>query len=136
MKDILKKRSLIVVFIIILVLIIAISLVFGFTNHNRPSNEDNKTESLNTILTNLGKKFYEENYYSRLDNKDKLADFQESGLNVSITNLEVILPLDEEIKRSLDDRKCNLDNTKIVIYPREPYGIKDYNIKVELVCEK
>ena len=100
-----------------------------------------KSISPTTISQNLetvGQDFYENHYYSDMDDEQKklLAEFKDQGIVIDITNLEVITPLSEELKNSLIKNECNFDETKIVIYPEEPYGKKDYNLKIELSCKK
>lgn len=100
-----------------------------------------KSVSPTTISQNLetiGQDFYENHYYSDMDDEQKklLTEFKDQGIVIDLTNLEVITTLNEELKNNLIKNECNFDETKIVIYPKEPYGKKDYNLKIELSCKK
>lgn len=136
MEKLLKdKKILIISIIVIIAILVLIFLSFNNKKSNNSVNKGNK-ESLDTILTNLGKNFYEEHYYNKLDDKSKLANFQESGLNISLTSLNVIMPIPDEVNNKLKSKKCDMDKSKILIYPKDPYSVNDYNIKVELTCNK
>lgn len=114
--------------VLIIILVVVLAMSNGNKTENKVSLEDN--------LTKLANQFYEEHYYTGLQDKSTLSSLKESGLNISVTHLDVIVPIDDETKNMLDDRKCNYDNTKVYIYPEESYGAKDYKVKVELACEK
>lgn len=134
MKDLLKnKKVLIIAGIVIILLVVIIVLISNVIGKN---NKEEQMETLDQTLTKLGKQFYEEQYYVNLEDKEKLAAFKDTGLNISITNLDVIVPMDSKTKETLKNRECDLDNTKIMFYPTSPYGLNDYTIKVELACEK
>ena len=111
-----NKKKIIIIFII---LIILIGLVF-FINRN---NENNKAK--NTLST-IAKKFYEETYYVTM-NKDIIKDFSNKGINISIEEL-----LDFEEKEKDEYKKYNLNRSKVIIYPKEPYNKIDYKIEIKL----
>lgn len=132
MKEMLKdkKKLAIIASILLVLLVIVVVLVV------MPKKDNNNEETLEESLKKLGVEFYEEKYYTTFEDVTKLANYKDTGLNISLTNLNVTLPISTEIKEKLDDEKCNLDNTKIRVYPTSPYGAKDYKIEVELACEK
>ena len=33
-----------------------------------------------------------------------------------------------------ENDKCDVDNTKVIIYPQEPYGEKDYKLEIVTAC--
>ena len=134
MNKLLKDKSKLIIlggiFILLVVVIIVLSIIFN-------NNSDKKnTETLEESLNKIGSEFYETKYYTTFQDVKQLANFKDTGVNISITNLNVIMPISADLKDRLNEDKCNLDNTKIVIYPKDPYGKKDYSLKVELACEK
>lgn len=124
-----KKILLAVIAAVIVLVIIIVNMVMN-------QDSEKKTVSLNDKLNDLGVEFYETKYHTTLDDKAKLANFKDSGISISVTNVEVLLPLDDETAGLLKDKNCNLDETKIIIFPKAPYGVKDYSMKVELACEE
>ena len=129
-KDtILKDKKNLYILIGIVVVIILIILIFSLGGRKNIMSE----ATLEQKLEEVGKE-----YYSGLDDEQKknLANFSENGIRIDITNLEVISPLDEDVKKQLEKDNCDLDNTKLVITPKEPYGVKDYDLKIELSCKK
>lgn len=111
-----NKKKIIIIFII---LIILIGLVF-FINRNNENNKAKKT------LSTIAKKFYEETYYVTM-NKDIIKDFSNKGINISIEEL-----LDFEEKEKDEYKKYNLNRSKVIIYPKEPYNKNDYKIEIKL----
>ena len=131
LKD--KKNLYILIGIIVAIILIILIFILGGNKKNIMSEA-----TLEQKLEEVGKDFYENKYYSSLDDEQKknLSNFSENGIRIDITNLEVISPLDEDVKKQLEKDKCDLDNTKFVITPKEPYGVKDYDLKIELSCKK
>ena len=45
---------------------------------------------------------------------------------------------EEEAKKNMinkdNNKKCDYDNTKAVVYPKEPYKKNSYNIRIQLDC--
>ena len=131
-KNILKDNKKIVIIggVLVVLLVIVIVLLMSLDGKEEP------TISLEDSLSNFGGKFYTDYYYQRTKDKNDLKKHKDNGLNLTITNLEVLMPLDKETKKMFDDKKCDYDNSKLIIYPKEPYGKNDYIVKVELTCEK
>ena len=128
------KKNLYILIGIVVVAVILIILIFSLGGRKNIMSE----ATLEQKLEEVGKDFYENKYYSGLDDEQKknLANLSENGIRIDITNLEVISPLDEDVKKQLEKDNCDLDNTKLVITPKEPYGVKDYDLKIELSCKK
>ena len=131
MNNILKNKKMIIISAVIIVILILVIIIL--LNNNSKKNDSN---NLNDKLIEFGSRFYEEKYYSTVQDKQQLSNFNENGISISLTDINVILPYDEELKNLLNKKKCSLDNTKLSIYPESPYGEKNYKIKVELACEK
>lgn len=138
MRDILKnKRNLMIIGGIAVAIIVIILLIFFVFSGNKE--KEMSPETLENKLEKVGTDFYEKYYYSNLkaENKlDQLANFKDSGIKIDITNLELLITIDQAVKDQLENDKCDLDQTKIIIYPKEPYGEKDYIMELELSCEK
>ena len=92
----------------------------------------------------MGREFYEDFYYEQVgtssdERTNLLSKFTDIGIKVDLDNLgrykngefkEKI----SEFKNTKTDEKCNKTNTKVIIYPKSPYGKTDYTIKAELDC--
>lgn len=124
-----KKNMIFIIAAAVLVIIIGVVCIILF-------GKKDKSLTLDQALTNYGSDFYENHYYANMKDKSILADFTESGLNISIKAAKVILPLDEKTEKMFNKNKCNEEETKLFFFPSDPYGAKDYKIKVELSCEK
>lgn len=128
-KDLDIKKIIIIGIGILAFIIIAVIVILSLFNKN-------KNMSLDESLTKLGQEFYENNYYPSLRDKELLANYVETGLNVDINSLSVLVPIDETTKQLLSKKNCDYQNTKLIFIPNSPYGSTDYTIKVELACEK
>lgn len=125
MKD--KKNLIILIGIIILAIVIIFS-IFTFSKLSKENKRENE-------MKNLGKSFYEEIYYKQLVDSDiKLKDFlskyKENGIKF---DLKTLVNYNDENKEVFD--KCNLEDSKITIYPEEPYKQDSYKMELTLLCE-
>ena len=108
-KDtILKDKKNLYILIGIVVVIILIILIFSLGGRKNIMSE----ATLEQKLEEVGKDFYENKYYSGLDDEQKknLANFSENGIRIDITNLEVISPLDEDVKKQFDIYKAKMES--------------------------
>lgn len=131
-----NQRDIYMIFgIILVVIVIGVMLIFINPKGNKKKEE---AITLEKELENIGVYFYENHYYTTLneEQKRKLSDFSNNGIKIDIKNIELLVPIEESIKNKFHDRNCNYDKTKITIYPEEPYGQKDYTISLELFCDK
>ena len=134
-----RKKSNKTVVIIVIALFIVIAAVL-FVVFNKPSNK----KELETSLTEMGKSFYENFYYEQIgssadERSTLLSKFTTIGIKIDLDNLgrynngefsdEI-----KEFKNNKTDEKCNKTNTKVIIYPKSPYGKTDYKIEVKLDC--
>lgn len=134
-----RKKSNKTVVIIGIALFIVIATVL-FVVFNKPSNK----KELETSLTEMGKSFYENFYYEQIgssadERSTLLSKFTTIGIKIDLDNLgrynngefsdEI-----KEFKNNKTDEKCNKTNTKVIIYPKSPYGKTDYKIEVKLDC--
>ena len=100
--------------------------------------------SLNNSLKKMGEEFYTEYYYPEIS-KDKssaevttiLEKFKDIGIKIDLDNLSRYNDgaNEEEIAKFKNNGKaCNNKTTRAIIYPKSPYGKKDYKVEVELDC--
>lgn len=136
-----KKKKMIQICAIALGLIIVLGVILFLTRGSRLSQE----EKLNRSLTKMGEEFYTEFYYTEIskNKSDKevsefLSKFQDIGIKVNLDNLSRYNDgaNEDEIANFKNEKgtACNTTNTRAVIYPKSPYGKKDYTVKVELDC--
>ena len=125
MKD--KKNLIVIIGIVALAIVIVFSVViFGkISKENKKENE----------MKNLGKSFYEEVYYKQLvdsdiELKEFLSRYKENGIKF---DLKTLVNYNDENKEVFD--KCNLDDSKVTIYPNEPYKQDSYKMELTLSCE-
>lgn len=130
-----NKNVIIIVVIVVLAIIVGVVLGLG-----RKSNE----KELDSSLKEMGKSFYENFYYEQVgssadERSSLLSKFTTVGIKIDLDNLgryndgefkdEI-----EKFKNSKTNDKCNKTNTKVIIYPKSPYGKTDYTVKAELDC--
>lgn len=132
-----KKRSCIIGGIALIIIIaIIILLVFCIGN--------SKERKLKQYLEEMGTSFYEDLYYEQVgkneeERKNFLKDFTDIGLKINLDGLSRYKT--EENQEKLDafvspktNEPCDSSNTKVIIYPQEPYGKNDYKLETILVC--
>jgi len=128
------KRVLAIIGGVIVVTIIICILIFVFGSNK---------SALNKELEQIGRNFYENYYYDQAGNTDSekkafLTSFVSAGIKVDLENLARASENKEEIiNKFVNDKtgeKCNGNNTKVIIYPKDPFGQKDYTIDVTLDC--
>lgn len=137
-----KKKSkvdskLVIIPLVVVVLAVVLGLLVSF------GKGDNQNE-LEKSLKEMGKNFYENFYYEQIgtsaDERTKLlSKFTTVGIKVDLENLSRYNDgeFKDEIKKFKNkktDKSCNRTNTKVVIYPKSPYGKTDYSVEAELDC--
>ena len=130
-----KKTLAIVVAVLIVIILVVLLVLFG-----KKSNE----KELESSLNKMGSSFYENFYYEQIgssadDRTSLLSKFSTIGIKIDLENLgryndgEFKKDI-KEFKNSLTGEKCNQTKTKVIIYPKSPYGKTDYKIETELSC--
>ena len=134
-----KKQYYIIggVALLVIILIVSLLIIFG----NKPKNESQK---LSNELNQLGVSFYEDFYYNQIGKTDEekkafLEKYTDIGIKVSLDNLARSKKDESEeiLKKFVNSKtktECDNTNSMVTIYPREPYGKKDYRIDANLVC--
>ena len=113
------------------VIIVTVSKSFAY----KP---DKKAEKqLNDRMTELAKNFYE-NYYFDQVGSEFVKGHAENGIKIDLANLARINNSDSQSVinefKNKDGEACNTTTSKVTIYPKDPYGKTDYELKIDLDC--
>ena len=138
-KDKKTNKSMIVVAVIALVVVALVAVCVMFLMGSK----DNKKE-LEKSLTEMGSDFYENFYYDQIggsadERTSLLSKFTTVGIKIDLDNLgrynngEYKEKLSEFVNKKTKE-KCSKTNTRVVVYPKSPYGKTDYKLEVELDC--
>lgn len=127
-------------FVIIAIVVVLAAIVIGILVSRGGGNE----KALDASLKEMGKSFYENFYYEQIgssadERTSLLSKFTNVGIKIDLDNLSRYNDgeFKEEISKFKNNKtndKCNKTNTRVVIYPKSPYGKTDYTIKTELDC--
>lgn len=131
-----KKTKVIVISIILGVL--ALFLVFLLYTKLVVNSPEARSEKANNKLNDLGGVFYS-HYYdsveetSKENTKNVISNYKDVGFTITLKDLKLYLDTYKiEDYSALDD--CNEEQTKVTVYPVEPFGKEDYNVRVILEC--
>lgn len=122
----------------ILAIAVIVTIVVLVVNGNK-----NNEKELNAKLEELAAIFYEGFYYDSMVKNygvDQVANYANVGIKVSLDNLirSSGLNKDQELRdffvNSKTKEPCDKDNTKVTIYPQDPYEKKDYKVDIILEC--
>lgn len=132
-----KKKSMILgVGMVVVIAIIIIAIVLLTSN--------SKEQTLKKYMEEMGVSFYEDLYYEQIGKNDEerakfLKNYTDLGIKINLDGLSRYKT--EENKEKLEafvnpktNEECNKQNSKVVIYPKDPFGKKDYRIEVILEC--
>lgn len=126
---------------VVLALIIAIVLLIIF---NPFLNENEKIKKqLEARLEELGRDYYENYFYDQFgkdeqSKKEFVKGYAQHGIKIDLENLARRYTKESsniiaEFKNASGEA-CDTKNSKVSIYPKEPYTNKDYEIEVSLEC--
>lgn len=146
-KEFLKynKKGILIGLLVFTIIFVAIILVLVFSNNSKKEEQQKEEDKLNGYLNELGKSFYEDYYYDAVESKNEdakrefLLKFSEIGIKVNLDNLsryngDGVEEKVKEFKNEAKNEDCNDKDTKVIIYPKEPYGKTDYEIEAVLEC--
>ena len=129
-----KKRNIIICAVVLVVVIILCIFVFG-------NSGERKKNELENELKALGKDFYENFYYDlvvRDNGVETISKYSLIGIKVNLDNISRCTTCNtESIKKFVNPKtkkECDMNESKAIIYPKEPYGKTDYTIEAELSC--
>lgn len=127
-------------------ILITILLIAGLTvlTKDKATYTKNEQERLSNYIEKKSKNFYENIYYPQLsdivDEVDTfLQNFEEEGIPLSINVLiEQNVITEEEAQKEMKNKdnntQCDFNNTKAVIYPKNPYKKDSYKLEIRLDC--
>lgn len=138
-KGLNKTKGILIATVVVLVILVGYLIFTQLKPKEGP-------KVLETKLTEMGADFYENFYFDNVsanmdesDAKDFFNRFTESGIKINLDNLSrydngknatiVESFINQETKTA-----CDINNTRAVIYPKDPFGKKDYTVKAELDC--
>ena len=132
-----KKNTVIVLSCVGVLVLIAgiIGITYSLSN--------NDEKKLTSELEMIGRHFYEDFYYTQIGSDESertsfLSKYSAIGIKVDLENLARTLDnKDEELAKFVNSKtkeQCNTTNSKVTIYPKDPYGQKDYEIQVVIDC--
>ena len=133
-----KKKFIIIGSIIAGVILLAVLIVLCITVFF------NKERITTKKVKSMGVDYYNNYLYDTLSKDRKKEDLNKilakyAGIGIKI-NLETLEKYSSgkyknEIKNLKSNKKaCDKNNTKVTIYPEEPYNKTDYRVEVELDC--
>ena len=123
------------------IVVVALLAVVIFLVIKGGSNESKLKDS----LSDMGRDFYENFYYEQVgksaeERTNLLSKFTTVGIKIDLENLsrydnsKFAKDIKENFVNSKSKEKCNRTNTKVVIYPKSPYGKTDYTVEAILDC--
>lgn len=132
-----KKQSILIGSISLLLLIaVVIILIVCLTT--------GKEKKLIKNIEDMGRDFYENLYYEQVGKNEEeraafLKDFVDIGLKINLDGLSRYKTEEnqEKINEFVNPKTkeaCDKENSKVIIYPKEPFGKSDYQIEVNLEC--
>lgn len=134
-----NKKILLQILVIVISLILVGLIIYMILKPKTYSEKYLKNE-----LSDMGEKFYTTFYYNYISNgkntaeiKKYLIKYKDIGIKVSLTDLsQYTTDNDETIEKFKNEKneQCNWENTKVIIYPKEPYTKTDYTIETILDC--
>lgn len=136
-KGVNKNVIVIIVSVVVVLAIIAVAAMFFIDK------KDNKKE-LEKSLTEMGRDFYENFYYDQVgssadERTSLLSKFTTVGIKVDLDNLGrynngEFKDQISEFQNKKTKEKCSKTNTRVIVYPKSPYGKTDYKMEIELDC--
>lgn len=140
MKKIKINKKVVIMIISIIILVIFASIILFFTL-NKSEDESLK---LSSSLKDLGIDFYENFYYKQIgktdnERKEFLEKYKDIGIKISLDNLSRYKKddMDDILKQFVNDKtkeECDRNSSMVIIYPKDPYGQKDYTVDAILAC--
>lgn len=133
-----KMKDILELMLIIIGLFVVGTIIF-FVLFEKPKSEDD----LKNYLIKMGTDFYVDFYYeeqakgkSEEELKQYLSKFTDTGIKISLKTLEDYSEENEKTIEKFKNKKkeCDKQNTKVIIYPQDPYGKEDYSVEPLLEC--
>ena len=127
-----ENKSKIILLIVFIIISIVLMIGSSFLDNK------NKEEELNYRLESLGIVYYEQLYYDSIEGEKKeyLDMMKDVGININLSSL-ILNVYNEDpgfFINNETNEKCDYEKSYVVIYPKKPYGKKDYEIDYKLEC--
>ena len=123
-----------IVLMVVIALFCALILIICYKKISSSSREETK---LNQELSDLGSDFYQNFFYQQLT-EEELKTYASVGKTINLDSLDkyamTINRNTDMFVNSKTKEGCNTTNSKVTIYPVEPYKNTDFNIVVSLEC--
>ena len=133
-----KNIIIVVAAIVVIGIVTALIIVNPFKNGIKfKTNKENMSiKDIVSEVDKTGHKYYDTIFYPYVENPEQLLSlFTESGINITLSDMKNVVDMDEKVVKALDKHKCDLEKSKVYIYPSAPYKAENYKIEVELSCE-
>ena len=132
-----EKKSNLKVVLIIIFIILLVCFIGGlfFIKKNPISNDETAKTKMEKLSSVFYKYYYEENAVKG-DQKETdkfFSRFTDIGITIRLKDLKVYLDSRKNEDYS-EFKNCDENETKLTIYPKSPFGEKDYSIKVTTKC--
>lgn len=101
--------------------------------------EGGPKKQLENLMEHVGKTYYEQVFYHDFNDKDNdyaiLKSFEKDGITIDLDTAMYNIGYEtDKFVNHKTNQQCDLKNSYIYIYPKSPYGMKDYKIDVNLSC--
>lgn len=130
-----RKKTIIILSILLITVLIFLAVILLFEDTENKYKKE---------LESLGREYYENYYYNLIgktltEKKDFLIDYTSLGIKIDLDNISRYnnKANKDKVDKFINPKTkkpCDTKNTKVIIYPKENFGKKDYDIKVELEC--
>ena len=135
-----KRKTIIPIILLIIFLVMLGFLSFIFFNNMKKETKGN----FSTDLTKMGETIYKDYYYEitkvgKTDEelKNYLKKFETIGLSFNLVELAKYSDENfDKINEFLSDNDCSRENTKVIIYPKDPFRKIDFDSEVKIDCEE
>lgn len=139
-----KKKMIRGIIVLVLGILIIVGVVILIMKLTSPKVSES---GLKKKLEKEGRVFYEEYFYnnealqglSEEQHKEYVKTYEEIGFKISLYTLATYNKTDasflNEFVNPKTKKPCDENETKVIIYPKEPYDNKSYKIEVQLSCE-
>lgn len=128
-----KMKRMILIVASAVVILLSMFIIFKKTN------KEDELEILLEQFEKIGVDFYENFYYQQIGStQEEVEQFLEKyntiGIKINLDNLSRYKTEEnsETIEKLIE--KCNKQNTKVIIYPEEPYEQNSYKTEVATEC--
>ena len=140
-----KKGPMIAVILLIISLMLFGFLSYTFFYNLKNPNASISRNEFSDKLTKMGETIYKDYYYeiTKVDKTDEelkeyLKMFNKVGLSFNLVELSKYSDENKEIIDGFlnSNSKCNKENTRVIIYPKEPYSKVDYTVETQIDCSQ